>query len=162
MHIRASLVAQMVKNPPPMREIWVRSLGWEDPLEEGMATHSSILAWRIPMDRGAWRVTVHGGRKGSDTTEWLSTACDYVSIYTSICIYAYCMYIDLVKADDTRVYIYIYSSIYTDVYTHVCIYVYYMYTCMCVHHIYFHWGKIMKFPRIGTVLMTKDLWLYFL
>lgn len=48
------------------------------------------------------------------------------------------MYIDLVKADDTRVYIYIYSSIYTDVYTHVCIYVYYMYTCMCVHHIYFH------------------------
>ena len=35
-------------------------LGWEDPLEEGMATHSSILAWRIPMDRGAWRATVHG------------------------------------------------------------------------------------------------------
>ena len=37
-----------------MRETWVRSMGWEDPLEEGMATHSSILAWRIPMDRGAW------------------------------------------------------------------------------------------------------------
>ena len=59
----------MVKNPPPVKEIWVRSLGWEDPLEEGMATHSSILAWRIPMDRGAWRVTVYGGRKGSDMTE---------------------------------------------------------------------------------------------
>ena len=44
----ASLVAQMVKNPPAMRETWVQSLGWEDPLEEGMATHSSILAWRIP------------------------------------------------------------------------------------------------------------------
>ena len=44
----ASLVAQMVKNPPAMWETWVRSLGWEDPLEEGMATHSSILAWRIP------------------------------------------------------------------------------------------------------------------
>ena len=44
----ASLVAQMVKNPPTMRETWVRSLGWEDPLEEGMAIHSSILAWRIP------------------------------------------------------------------------------------------------------------------
>ena len=44
----ASLVAQMVKNPPSMRETWVRSLGWEDPPEEGMATHSSILAWRIP------------------------------------------------------------------------------------------------------------------
>ena len=43
----ASLVAQMVKNPPAMRETWVQSLGWEDPLEEGMATHSSILAWRI-------------------------------------------------------------------------------------------------------------------
>jgi len=41
-------VAQMVKNPPAMWETWVRSLGWEDPLEEDMATHSSILAWRIP------------------------------------------------------------------------------------------------------------------
>ena len=59
----ASLVAQMIKNPPTMWEAWVRSLGWEDPLEEGMATHSSILAWRIPMDRGAWRATVHGVTK---------------------------------------------------------------------------------------------------
>ena len=42
------LVAQMVKNLPAMWETWVRSLGWEDPLEKGMATHSSILAWRIP------------------------------------------------------------------------------------------------------------------
>ena len=54
------LVAQMVKNTPAMWETWVRSLGWEDPLEEGMATHSSILAWRMPMDRGTWRATVHG------------------------------------------------------------------------------------------------------
>jgi len=46
--VSASLVAQMVKNLLAMRETWVRSLGWEDPLEEGMATHSSILAWRIP------------------------------------------------------------------------------------------------------------------
>jgi len=59
----ASLVAQIIKNPPAMRETWVRSLGWEDPLEEGMATHSSILAWRIPMDRGAWQATVHGVAK---------------------------------------------------------------------------------------------------
>ena len=44
----ASLVAQLVKNSPAMRENWVRSLGWEDPLEKGKATHSSILAWRIP------------------------------------------------------------------------------------------------------------------
>ena len=44
----ASLVAQMVKNPPAMWETWVQPLGWEDPLEKGKATHSSILAWRIP------------------------------------------------------------------------------------------------------------------
>ena len=56
----ASLVAQMVKNPPAMRETWIQSLGWEGSLEEGMATHSGILAWRIPMERGAWWATVHG------------------------------------------------------------------------------------------------------
>ena len=47
-HKRASLIAQLVKNLPAMQETWVRSLGWEDPLEKGKATHSSILAWRIP------------------------------------------------------------------------------------------------------------------
>ena len=57
---RASLVAQMVKNPPAMRETWFQSLGWEDPLEEGMATDSSIFTWRIPMDRGVWHAIVHG------------------------------------------------------------------------------------------------------
>ena len=46
--LKASLVAQIVKNPPAMQETWVQSLGWEDPLEKGMATYSSILAWRIP------------------------------------------------------------------------------------------------------------------
>jgi len=59
MSTRASLVAQAVKNPPAMWETWVRSLGWKDPLEEGVATHSIILAWRIPMDRGGWQATVH-------------------------------------------------------------------------------------------------------
>ena len=59
----ASLGAQTVKNPPAMPEIWVRSLGWEDSLEEGLATHSSILAWIIPMDRVAWRATVCGVTK---------------------------------------------------------------------------------------------------
>ena len=53
----------MVKNPPAIQEIWVRSLGWEDSLEEGMATYSSILAWRIPIDRGAWWAIVHGVAK---------------------------------------------------------------------------------------------------
>ena len=56
----ASLVAQMVKNLPAMWKTWVRFLGWEDPLEEGMAIHSSILAWTLPMDRGAWQGMVHG------------------------------------------------------------------------------------------------------
>ena len=59
----ASLGAQILENLPAMRETQVRSLGREDPLEKGMATHSSILAWRIPMDRGAWRTTVHGVAK---------------------------------------------------------------------------------------------------
>ena len=59
----ASPVAQILKNPPAMWETWVQSLSWEDPLEVGMATHSSILAWRILMDREAWWATVHGVAK---------------------------------------------------------------------------------------------------
>ena len=70
---RASLVAQMVKNPPAIRETWVLPLSWEDPLEEGMTTHSSILVWRIP-----WTEEPGGlqsmGHKESDTTEQLGTA----------------------------------------------------------------------------------------
>ena len=54
-----SLVTQLVENLPAVQETWVRSLGWEDPLEKEMATHSSVLAWKI-MDRGAWRATFHG------------------------------------------------------------------------------------------------------
>ena len=57
-HIWASLVAQMVKNPLAMQETWVQSLALNDPLEEEMATRSSIFAWRIPMDRGP-QATVH-------------------------------------------------------------------------------------------------------
>ena len=68
----ASLADQLVKNPLAMQETWVRSLSWEDPLEEGMATHSSILAWRIPMGRGDWRGYSPWGRKESDMTEQLS------------------------------------------------------------------------------------------
>ena len=58
-----SLMAQTVKNLPSVQETQVQSLNWEDPLEEDMATHSSILAWRIPTDRGAWQATVHGVTK---------------------------------------------------------------------------------------------------
>ena len=56
----ASLLGQTVKNLPLMQETQVQSLGREDPLEKEMATHSCILAWRIPMNRGAWWATVHG------------------------------------------------------------------------------------------------------
>ena len=59
-HFGASLVAQTENNLPEVWETWVRSLGWEDPLEEGMTKHSNILAWRIPMDTGAWQPIVHG------------------------------------------------------------------------------------------------------
>ena len=65
----ASPVAQTVKKPPTMWEIWVRSLDWEDPLEKGKTTHSSVLAWRIPMDRGTWWATVCGVAKSQT---WLS------------------------------------------------------------------------------------------
>ena len=58
-----SLVAQMVKNSPAVRMIWVWSLGWEDLLEKGMGTSSSILAWRFPMDSGAVWATVPGVTK---------------------------------------------------------------------------------------------------
>ena len=53
----------MVNNLPAKRETWVQSPAWEDPLEKGMTTHSSILAWRMHMDRGAWWATVHGVAK---------------------------------------------------------------------------------------------------
>ena len=53
-----SVKCHLVKNPPAMWETWVRSLAWEDPLEESKAIHSSILAWRIPMDRGTWQARV--------------------------------------------------------------------------------------------------------
>ena len=54
------LVAQSVKNLPAVCQTWVQSLDWEDPLEKAMATHSSILIWRILMDRGSWRAAVNG------------------------------------------------------------------------------------------------------
>ena len=59
----ASLVAQMVKNPPAMLETWVRSLGWEDSLEEEMATHASILAWRIPWTEEPGRLQSMGSQR---------------------------------------------------------------------------------------------------
>ena len=69
----ASLGAQLVKNLPATWETWVQSLGWEDPLEKGMANYSSILAWRIP-----WTVW---GHKESDTTELLSLYVVFLNIF---------------------------------------------------------------------------------
>ena len=63
----ASLVAQLVKNLPAMQETWVQFLGWEDPLEKEMATHSSILAWRIPWTEEPGRLQSMGSQE-SDMT----------------------------------------------------------------------------------------------
>ena len=71
-HVLAPLVAQTVKNPPAMRETCVQSLDWEDPLEKGMATHSNILAWRIPQTEEPGRLYNACCRNESDTTEQLS------------------------------------------------------------------------------------------
>ena len=73
----------MAKNPPAVQELqeaWVRYLGWEDPLEEGVAAHSSILAWRIPMDGGAWWATGYGVAE-SDMTKRLNTAHDTIPVF---------------------------------------------------------------------------------
>ena len=71
----------LVKNLPAMPETWIQSLDWEDPLEEGMATHSSIFSQRIPMARGAWWATVHGVKE-SETTEQLNTAQTHIPLIT--------------------------------------------------------------------------------
>ena len=89
-HSWAFLVAQLVKNPPAMWETWVRSLGWEGPLEKGMATHSSILAWRIP-----WTVYSMGSQRWTQLSDF-HFSCIYV--YTHIkflymckfCVYRLC------------------------------------------------------------------------
>ena len=73
---RSSLVAQMVKNPPAMQKTWLQSMGWDDPLGKEMATHSSILAWRIPWteEPGGWGGgNSPWGHKVSDMTEQLTT-----------------------------------------------------------------------------------------
>ena len=61
--LSTSQVAEMVKNLPAMQEIWVQSLGWEDTLEKGMATHSSILAWRIPLTEELGRLQSMGSQR---------------------------------------------------------------------------------------------------
>ena len=113
-YTRASLVTQMMKNLPAIRETWVRFLGWECPLEESMSTHSSVLAWRIPMDRERSLVgySPWGHRVGHD---W-ETNNTYIQTY--ICIYIY-----------TQACVYIHTET-NSIYTYMCI-------CVCTHiHIY--------------------------
>ena len=107
----ASLVAQLVKNPPAMQETWVRSLGWEDPLEKGKATYSGILAWRIP-----WTVQSMG-HKELDMTEQLSLIHIYVYIYILLKFFSTVVYYKIVNifpcATKSLLLIYIlYSSLY--------------------------------------------------
>ena len=61
--------------------MWVQFLGWEDPMEEGMVTHSSILAWKNSMDRGAWKATVHGVTKSRTWLKWFSTAQQHLLLF---------------------------------------------------------------------------------
>ena len=69
-----------------MQETWVQSLGWEDPLEKEMATHSSILAWRIPMDGGAWWATVHGVAKSQTRLSNFTSLCPQIkTVFEWIC-----------------------------------------------------------------------------
>ena len=118
-YIGASLVAQLVKSLPAMQETWVQSLGWEDPLENGMAILSSILAWRIP-----WSIPC--GYKESDTAEWRS-----LSLYIYMCIYVrvyiwtgrpgvlWFMVLQRVGHDwATELNWYIYTHTYSQVHTH--------------------------------------------
>jgi len=88
----ASLLAQLIKNLPAMRETWVWSLGWEDPLEKGKATHSSILAWRIP-----W-TGYSIGSKESDTTERLALSFSHHA-YVEECLCSYKTHPELFKSD---------------------------------------------------------------
>ena len=75
----------MIKNLPATQETWVGSLGLEDPLEEGMETHSSVLAWRIPTDRGARRAAVHGVAKSRTR---LSAAHNYFTVLSQFVLHS--------------------------------------------------------------------------
>ena len=71
----ASLLSQPVKNPPGMQQIWVQSLGWQDSLEKGMATHSSILAWRIPWTEEPGRLQCMGCKEPGTTERQTTQHC---------------------------------------------------------------------------------------
>ena len=93
----ASHVAQWKRIPPAMQETWIPSLDREDPLEEGMATHSCILAWKNPMDRGTWWATVHGFTKSQTWLKWLSMhidVCMHIFIRSFIFFCSYVLHLE--------------------------------------------------------------------
>ena len=95
--------------------------GWEDPLKNDIATHSSILDWRIPMDRGAWWATIHGIAE-SDTTERLSTAHIYIFHpypFSSLIVWTYIRIYIYTQTDKYHICLYTYTYSYM-----ICIYVY--------------------------------------
>ena len=100
----ASLLAQTVKNLPAMWETWVWSLHQEDPLEKGIATHSSILAWRIPMDRGALAGCSPWSHKQLDTTEQLNnnniSTLEHIYVFLIFCVMTQEGYKSLLCASD--------------------------------------------------------------
>ena len=104
----AAIVAQLVKSLPAMPETCVRSLGWEDPLENGLATNSSILAWRIPMDRGAWQAIVHGVAKSQTQLSDLAQN----NIYIIIHVYLYLF---------TEIDLFIFASLSLSTYFRICL-----------------------------------------
>ena len=91
---QASLVAQRVKNPPAMRETWVQSLGWEDPLEEGMAIYSSILAWRMPWTEEPGGLQSMGSQRVGQT-ERLSTQSLQAMSSPTLPIYSCCLFFQI-------------------------------------------------------------------
>ena len=111
-------MVQSVKNMPAMWETWVWSLGWVDPLEEGMATHSSILAWRIPMDRRAWWVTAVRLKESRTGLKQLST-------HGCACFYSRRSKIQISRKDKMNI------ILPPEITTNVCVCVY-ICKCMCI------------------------------
>ena len=82
----------MVKNLPTMQNTWVQSLGWEDPMGKRMATHSSTVTWRIPMDRGAWQGIVHEAAKSWTRLNYYHTHTHMVKVKLSGCANDFVVY----------------------------------------------------------------------
>ena len=107
----ASLVAQRLKRLPPMRETWVRSLGQEDPLEKVMATHSSVLAWRIPGTGGAWWAAIYGVTQSQTRPKWLSSSSNQAIIWIMPIIFFWKLLFHIKLHDWQYIYFYFYHHV---------------------------------------------------